>query len=79
MLQAEPGWGWLKSRPSRELQRVVHLINNVLAHPGKCVPLDDEEFLYGLEDAFGNEMPLWMKTDKEVKRDAKNILRNVQR
>lgn len=76
MLRGREGWAWLRARPTEDLQRVLVLIDSVTLK-GKHVPLDDEDFLYGLEEAFSGELPSWMKTDRELKTDAKRTVRNL--
>jgi len=74
-LRGGEGWDWLKARPTQDLQRVLSLFDRVMK-PGKAVPLDDEDFLLGLEEAFEGEMPTWMKTEKELATNAQSIIRH---
>lgn len=79
LFRAGERWAWLRGRPSRELRRVLELIERVVIEPDGRLPDDDVDFLHGLEEAFTNEMPAWMQTEKELKDNAKNIIKGKLR
>lgn len=72
--QSEDKWKWLKSRPTADLYRVKALIDFVLGK--KRIARDDAEFLLKLENEYQLDMPTWMLTKEELKKNAGRIIRH---
>ena len=53
----------------------MDLIERVVVDPEGRLPPEDVAFVHGLEEAFGSDMPAWMQTERELKRHAKQIIK----